>query len=137
MNYIKLHDKVFDSSTVYKKFKKLFFPINFPEIKKELDLVQQNLIYKESEIKKLNYNKESIEERHLYETFVVYINSLQTTINYFDIILVGLIKKSKNLSYSIDNYKNDFQIYNKSISVYRQNGENLNQAFRKYILSDL
>lgn len=133
LNYIKLHDKVFDTSTKYKKFKKTFFPIKFPKIKSELDIVKQNLKYKENEIKKLDYNKESIEERNLYESFVKYINSLQTTINYFDVILVGLIKKSENLPYSIDNYKNDYQIYTKSISVYRQNGDDLNQAFTKYI----
>jgi hypothetical protein len=133
LNYIKLHDKVFDTTTKFKKFKKTFFPIKFPKIKSELDIVKQDLNHKENEIKKLNYNKESIEEINLYKSLIEYINSLQTTINYFDVILVGLIKKSKNLPYSIDNYKNDYQIYNKSITVYRQIGDDLNQAFTKYI----
>jgi len=133
LDYIKLHDKVFDTSTKFKKFKKIFFPIKFPKIKSELDIIKQNLNHKENEIRKLDYNKESIEECNLYESLVEYINSLQTTINYFDIILVGLIKKSKNLHYSIDDYKNDYQIYNKSVTVYRRKGVDLNQAFTKYI----
>jgi hypothetical protein len=124
---------VFDTSTKYKKFKKTFFPIKFPKIKSELDIIKQKLSNKGSEIKKLDYDKESIEERNLHESLVEFINNLQITINFFDLILVGLIKKSKNLEYSIDNYKNDHQIYINSISVYRQNGEDLNQAFRKYI----
>jgi len=133
LNYIKLHDKVFDTSTKYKKFKKTFFPTKFPKIKSELDIIKQKLSNKGSEIKKLDYDKESIEERNLHESLVEFINNLQITINFFDLILVGLVKKSKNLEYSIDNYKNDHQIYINSISVYRQNGEDLNQAFRKYI----
>lgn len=133
LDYIKLHDKVFDTSTKFKKFKKTFFPIKFPKIKSELDVIKQNLNHKENEIKKLDYNKECIEESILFESLVEYINSLQTAINNFDIILVGLIKKSKNLPYPIDEYKNDFHIYNKSVTVYRQNGDDLNQAFTKYI----
>jgi len=56
LNYIKLHDKVFDTTTKFKKFKKTFFPIKFPKIKSELDIVKQDLNHKENEIKKLNYN---------------------------------------------------------------------------------
>ena len=133
LNYIKLHDEVFDTSTKFKKFKKTFFPIKFPKIKSELDTIKQNLNDKVNEIKKLDYNKESIEEKNLYMSLVEYIDNLQTTINYFDVILIGLIKKSKNLSYSIDNYQNDYQIYKKSITVYRQNGNDLNQIFSEYI----
>jgi hypothetical protein len=97
LNYIKLHDEVFDTSTMFKKLKKTFFPINVSKIKSELDIIKQNLNHKEQVIKKLDYNKESIEESNLHESLLKYINSLQTTINCFDIILVGLIKRSKNL----------------------------------------
>jgi hypothetical protein len=133
LEYIKLHDKVFDTSTRFKKIIKTFFPIKFPKIKSELEAIERELDGKKQEIQKLDYDKDSIEETNLYESLIKFTNSLKTTINYFDVILIGLIKKSENQSYPIDDYKNDHNIYVASIPVYRKNGDDLNKIFSKYI----
>lgn len=133
LEYIKLHEKVFDTSTGFKKMIKTFFPVNFPNIKSELEVIERKLNNKKQEIVKLDYNKESIEETNLYESLIEFTNSLKNTINSFDVILTGLIKKSENQSYPIDDYKKDHKIYIDSIPVYLKNGDDLNKIFSKYI----
>ncbi len=68
---------------------------------------------------------------NLFELSSCYLNSLEKTIQQLEHILDRLNDKSKNISYTWREYKNDIKQYNRLVNDYHNNGKKMNTEYSR------